>query len=123
MEKLIKVLCVKQPWAWAIIEGGKDVENRVWKTNYRGRLYIAARKTIDNGSFGYISELIGDIPRPKSLVTGAIIGHVTLLDCIRDSISDWAQPNQWNWVLSSPKSITPIPIKGQLGIFNYTINV
>ena len=25
----MRVLTVRQPWAWAIIHGGKDVENRV----------------------------------------------------------------------------------------------
>jgi ASCH domain len=29
-------LSVRQPWAWAIVSGYKDVENRSWPTNYRG---------------------------------------------------------------------------------------
>jgi ASCH domain len=36
------VLTVRQPWAWAIIHGGKDVENRSWRTKYRGPLLIHA---------------------------------------------------------------------------------
>jgi hypothetical protein len=32
----IKALTVRQPWAWATIYGGKDVENRRWRTTYRG---------------------------------------------------------------------------------------
>ncbi|PIE97453.1 MAG: hypothetical protein CR988_07775 [Treponema sp.] len=35
-----KVLSVKNPFSYLIIYGGKDVENRTWKTDYRGRLYI-----------------------------------------------------------------------------------
>ena len=36
----VKVLSVKNPYAYLIIQGGKDVENRTWTTDYRGRLYI-----------------------------------------------------------------------------------
>jgi hypothetical protein len=30
-------LSVRQPWAWLIVNGYKDVENRSWTTHYRGR--------------------------------------------------------------------------------------
>ena len=36
----VKVLSVKNPYAYLIIQGGKDVENRTLTTDYRGRLYI-----------------------------------------------------------------------------------
>ncbi|MEL3899305.1 ASCH domain-containing protein [Treponema phagedenis] len=36
----VKVLSVKNPFAYLIMQGGKDIENRTWKTDYRGRLYI-----------------------------------------------------------------------------------
>ena len=38
----MKVLTVQQPWAWAIIHGGKDVENRTQAWSYRGPLAIHA---------------------------------------------------------------------------------
>ena len=40
----MRVLTVKQPWAWAIIYGGKDVENRVRNIagDYRGPVAIHA---------------------------------------------------------------------------------
>jgi hypothetical protein len=28
----MKVLVVRQPWAWLIVNGFKDIENRSWKT-------------------------------------------------------------------------------------------
>ena len=28
----MKALTIKQPWAWAIIHAGKDIENRDWVT-------------------------------------------------------------------------------------------
>lgn len=38
----MKVLTVRQPWAWAIAHGGKDVENRATLWRYRGPLLIHA---------------------------------------------------------------------------------
>lgn len=40
----MKALSVKQPWAWAIIHAGKDIEKRTWRTDYRGPLLIHAGK-------------------------------------------------------------------------------
>jgi hypothetical protein len=38
----VKALTVQQPWAWAIVHGGKDVENRTQMWSYRGPLAIHA---------------------------------------------------------------------------------
>jgi len=37
-----KTLSIRAPWWWAILYAGKDIENRDWSTNYRGRLFIHA---------------------------------------------------------------------------------
>ena len=44
MSDTLRVLTVRQPWAWAIIHGGKDVENRTWNIAgaYRGPVAIHA---------------------------------------------------------------------------------
>jgi hypothetical protein len=49
----VRVLTVKQPWAWAIIHGGKDVENRVRNLagGYRGPVAIHAGKEWDASSY------------------------------------------------------------------------
>jgi hypothetical protein len=39
---LVKTLSVRQPYATFICAGVKKVENRTWKTDYRGRLLIHA---------------------------------------------------------------------------------
>jgi hypothetical protein len=38
----VKALTVQQPWAWAIVQGFKDVENRTTMWHYRGPLAIHA---------------------------------------------------------------------------------
>jgi hypothetical protein len=32
----LKILSIRQPWAYLIAEGSKNIENRVWSTRYRG---------------------------------------------------------------------------------------
>ena len=41
-----KALSVRQPWAWAIIHGGKDIENRVTRAVTMGGMVPA---TIERG--------------------------------------------------------------------------
>ena len=47
----MKVLSVRQPWAWLIVAGHKDIENRKWYTNHRGPLLIHASKAMDPEDF------------------------------------------------------------------------
>jgi hypothetical protein len=43
----MKVLTVRQPWASLIVAGIKNVENRSWRTKYRGKLGIHAGSHVD----------------------------------------------------------------------------
>ena len=48
----MKALSVRQPWAWAIAHGHKDVENRSWPTQWHGRLAIhASARWDEDGAF------------------------------------------------------------------------
>lgn len=93
----MKALTVCQPWAWAIIHGGKLVENRTSVWSHRGDLAIHAGKRVsDRGVFsplvvdawrrkgGAVTEAIAtdDVIRPSCPAgpLGAIIGIVTLVD-------------------------------------------
>ena len=40
----MKALSIRQPWAWLILNAGKDIENRSWYTSVRGRVLIHASK-------------------------------------------------------------------------------
>ena len=96
----MRILTVRQPWAWALIHGGKDVENRLRNIagDYRGPVAIHAglARFEDQGQYwevqrAVVSEINGwaasdgevwsadgleaDDPR---FVYGAIIGTVNL---------------------------------------------
>ncbi len=49
----MRILTVRQPWAWAIVHGGKDVENRVRNIagDYRGPVAIHVAQQEDVNAF------------------------------------------------------------------------
>lgn len=137
--KTITVLSVRQPWAWLLCEGLKDVENRNWKTNYRGTLYIHAGKSFDWDALWWMNQAVtthlsgleaveyfgirfgkseqeSEITKHKDEF-GAIVGRVDLIDCGR-SQSVWAQQDvKYHWTVGSGQHIVPVPMRGQLGLF------
>lgn len=86
----MRILTVRQPWAWAIIYGGKDVENRVLNIagDYRGPVAIHVAQTYDTAwSSPPMFEAMkasGAHSRPGEYPWhedhGAIIGVVDLAD-------------------------------------------
>jgi len=114
-----RVLTIRQPWAWAIVHGGKDVENRSWPTNRRGTLLIHAGSAFEADGYEVVRQLATRQPPPASdLVRGAIIGVVELVDCVRDSDSEWAISDQWHWCLRDPRPLAqPFLCPGKLGLW------
>lgn len=41
----MKTLSVRQPWASLLVCGLKDIENRTWASNFKGRIMIYASST------------------------------------------------------------------------------
>ena len=129
----MKCLTVQQPWAWAIIHGGKDVENRTQLWSYRGPLAIHAGNQWSHR--GEASDLIqqarqrehGSMPQWQ-FTTVAILGVVDLVDTHR-AVGDCCQP--WgehgytsgnrhivHLRLENPRTLAePIPCRGALGLW------
>lgn len=132
----LKALSLWQPWAWALIHAGKDVENRPWRTNYRGRLYIhaAKRKPTDDELWSFLELFEGAnrerchriVPNVSSAMEylrsvcwlGGMVGHVDLVDCVRSSGSPWGADDQWHWKIANPVAIPFVPYRGRQGLFN-----
>lgn len=116
----IKVLVVRQPWAWLIVNGYKDIENRTWSTRFRGTLMIQASANLPSKSAldeGRLFARKCGAKVPEDLETGGIVGMVQLDDCVTRSRSKWFT-GPVGWVLSKPKRLPLIPLKGQLGLFD-----
>ena len=125
----MKAITVHQPWAWAIIHAGKDIENRSWFCNGTGELAIHAGKTYDPYAEAFMRSL--GIEIPDELPSGAIIGVVNLTGahhayrCTEQfglpspkRCSSWAIPMSYHWQLDRPCPIEPISCRGKQQLWN-----
>jgi hypothetical protein len=116
----MKVIVIRQPWAWLIVHGFKDIENRSWNTRYRGTLLIQASAALPTKRKLEEIRLFARQRRvelPDDFERGGIVGMVQLQDCVTSSPSRWFE-GPVGWVLSKPKKLRFIPLKGQLGLFD-----
>lgn len=104
----MKACTIKEPWATLIAQGIKDIENRTWKTTFRGRIYIhtaqkpACKKLVEvldwkqAFEYGYKHKENGfkEIQSTSQLINGAIIGEVDIIDCVINHPSIWAQETE-----------------------------
>lgn len=132
----MKALSIRQPWASLIIKAGKNVENRDWKTGYRGRVLVHAAKGMTRAehedALAFAVEAILADPRNsekprkttlrklgfafEDLQRGGIIGSVEIVDCVKSSDSPWFV-GSYGFMLRDPKPLPFTPWKGQLGFF------
>lgn len=120
-------LSVRQPWAWAIIYAGKDIENRSWQAvnhglRQRGRIAIHAAKGMTRDEYEdtvdfLVSRGVG-CPDAKDLMRGGIIGSVEVVDVVSESSSPWFFGPR-GLVLRNPEPCTFVPAVGQLGYFEW----
>lgn len=129
-------LSVRQPWAWAIIHGGKNIENRDWREpnpglRFRGPVAIHASTGMTRDEYEEARDFMAGIgvtcPAPADLARGGIIGRVIVQDAIRirDVPGDpkWLSPwffGPLGLVLREPLAANFIPAKGALGFFEWT---
>jgi hypothetical protein len=114
-------LSIKQPWAWAILHAGKDIENRTWPTSVRGKILIHASKEMDLDGFDFIENLCGSKVPPFPKV-GGIVGCVEIVNCVQHSISKWFQ-GKYGFVLHNPLETQFIPYLGKQKFFETNISL
>ena len=115
----MRALSIRQPWAWLVVNGYKDIENRTWRTPFRGRIYVHAGQRMIGDDYpdqrDYIRQ--SDIIIPDTLSRGAIVGEVTITGCVASSESPWFC-GPYGFTLNDPVAYpVPIPYRGQLGFF------
>lgn len=131
---------MRQPWAWAIIHGGKDVENRTQAWTYRGPLAIHAGAQISERGKEAVPRIVNEQRGGDGfgLYLGAnhfsaLIGTVDLVDVhvAHDGCceSPWAEREYReaggrlrkeiaHLVLENPRPLPePIPARGMLGLW------
>ena len=113
-------LSIQQPWAYAILKLGKDIENRTWPTKVRGRVLIHAGKRYDTGADLWFRQQGIYIPLGESSYTGGIIGSVEIIDCVQESDSEWFF-GPYGFVLRDPMPLPFQQVTGQLKFFKVDV--
>ena len=122
----MKALSIIMPWPWLIMKYGKDVENRTWRTDYRGRILVHASKKPDPFLTEIVARACFDKLSSAEFIEllswcGKIVGSIELIDCVQNYKSEWAESGRWHWVLKNPVLFKKIiPVRGSLGLWDYT---
>lgn len=129
----MKAITICQPYAELIVRGQKRVENRSWRTHYRGWLAIHAGKSREWLRLGPngVRDLNYDL-HVQNLAFGAVVGVARLVDCLAIEAIDrgdhdrqypWLRDHvhtegPWCWVLSDVRRLDQrLPWKGKQGFF------
>ena len=137
----MKTLSVKQPWAYLICSGIKDIENRTWKCpqKYIGKMVLIhasgakAQFNFSNAHYAKFRELNMRRWYDNDFYKSAIIGSVEIVDCEINHPSIWAEKTYYdkfedtkptyNWVLANPVLFDKpiLTVKGKLGFWDYDL--
>jgi hypothetical protein len=122
-------ISVRQPWAWAIIYAGKDLENRSagmvrHLDPVTGPRAIHASKGMTRDEYEEACAFmtghgLACPPPAKDLLRGGIIGRVDVVGCVAKSDSRWFFGPR-ALVLRNARPCAFIPAIGALGYFRWT---
>jgi hypothetical protein len=116
--KNLRALSLKQPWAWLVVNGYKDIENRDWRTHHRGALLIHAsmsKQDFSTATLERISRRHGVVV-PSELDIGGIVGVVDVADCVTRHRSKWFA-GEYGWILENPRRLPFRECKGFVKFF------
>jgi hypothetical protein len=111
----MKVLTVKADYATAIFTMGKDIENRTWRTPYRGPIAIHAASRYSKTSARELELECEEL----DVIKGHIIGIVDLVNINKSwCASTWGERGYHHWHLANPRLLAdPFRVKGHLGLW------
>nr|WP_319268249.1 hypothetical protein [uncultured Draconibacterium sp.] len=117
----LKALSVKQPWAWLIVNGYKDLENRKTLKHLKGTFLIHAGQAYDTEGRIFVgaekAKAIG-MPYGSKIERGGIVGYVEFNGSVQESDSPWfAGPGFNGLVITEAHTLPFTPCKGQQGVF------
>lgn len=126
----MQAISVRQPEAWLIVRGHKDIENRSVRTHKRGYVAIhAASKRMTREDWEWLRGLCEDNdtapPDESEIRYGGVIGVVEITDCVTDHPSPWFE-GPYGYVLANPVQFAPdefLPWKGKLGWFDVPVEM
>lgn len=123
----MKALSIRQPWAWAILHAGKNVENRSWKRPWapEGLILLHASGGCTEVEYQEAARIIERVglqrPPPLSeLQRGGLVGAFRITRAVRHDhpASPWAEPGLVHLHLADVQPVNWVPLRGQLGFFD-----
>ncbi len=113
----MKAISIRQPWAWLVVVGIKDIENRTW-SKHRGPLLIhASASKADLVSIEEIEQRHGIAIDRAALRFDGIIGAAELVDVVSRSSSPWFR-GPLGWVLREPRALPFMLVRGMQKLFD-----
>lgn len=118
----MKALSIRQPWAYLIVHGHKDIENREWRSDnfalkFRGEFLIHTGLNLDDDfSIDGLPEAARKIPPYGELPRGGIVGIAEVVDVVKEHSSPWFF-GRYGFVLRNARPLEFKPCVGQLGFF------
>ena len=112
--KKLKAISIRQPWAWLIVNGYKDIENRTWQTKVHGQVLIhAGQSKADTNAeaLAYIKRRYRVADLPEKFDTGGVVGIAEITGCVKRHRSKWFH-GPFGWTL---KNARPLPFKNAKG--------
>jgi hypothetical protein len=122
----VKALSIRQPWCWAILHAGKDVENRDWRGAFApsGEILLHAAKGCGREEYeeasNFIERACGLRPPPlEQLPRGGIVGAFRITRAVRNEApsSPWALPGLVHLHLADARALPFVACRGELGFF------
>jgi hypothetical protein len=123
----MKAVTIRQPFAWAIAAGFKDVENRSWAPRIDPGDIIAVHAAVaapDLDDVRRVQKLVGrHATVPEEYDCGAIVAVARVAKVVTSSRSAWFS-GPLGWILEDVVAVRePIECKGQLGLWNIPAGV
>jgi len=118
----LKAISIRQPWAWLIVNGYKDIENRSWPTSLRGTVLVHAGATTKGFAPGVADaiEKAYGVCIPEEGDVSGIVGVVEITDCVDHHQSKWFE-GPYGWVLANPRRVPYRACPGRLRFFTPAI--
>lgn len=120
----LPALSIRQPWAWLILHAGKDIENRTWRTSFRGRVLIHAAKNMTRTEYEECEDFLASrclcgrlsLPAFDALQRGGIVGVADITGCWVKHQSSWFT-GPYGFSLAKAEPLPLVPCRGALGFF------
>jgi|ERR1700757_204893 len=142
----MKALSIRQPWAWLILNAGKDIENREWGNTYPAlhdarRLRASGERFLIHTGSGMTRDEYEDaldfahhlsrshpfpagltMPSRTDLPRGGFVGSAVLASVVSEHPSPWFF-GPIGLVLADVRPLPFIQAKGALGFFDVPYDV